>query len=110
MAESASERPTYPITSRAESERLVESWGFSHVFTWTDGRNAYYAPHRHSNVTTHLILRGSMTITYPEDNKTLYNGEIRKETHGVGARIDVPAGKLHEVWIGKDGCEYVIGE
>lgn len=51
-----------------------------------------------------------MTITYPEDNKTLYNGEIRKETHGVGARIDVPAGKLHEVWIGKDGCEYVIGE
>lgn len=51
-----------------------------------------------------------MTITYPEDNKALYNGEIRKETHAVGARIDVPAGKLHEVWIGKDGCEYVIGE
>jgi len=48
-----------------------------------------------------------MTITYPEDNG---NGQPVKETFGVGARVDVPAGKLHEVWIGDEGCEYVIGE
>lgn len=48
-----------------------------------------------------------MTVTYPEDNAK--NGEV-KERFGVGARVDVPAGKLHEVWIGDEGCEYVIGE
>jgi hypothetical protein len=49
-----------------------------------------------------------MTVTYPEDNAK--NGGQKKETFGVGARVDVPAGKLHEVWIGDEGCEYVIGE
>lgn len=33
-----------------------------------------------------------------------------KEAFGAGARIDVPAGKLHEVWMGPEGSEYVIGE
>ncbi|KAJ5692211.1 hypothetical protein N7462_001634 [Penicillium macrosclerotiorum] len=106
---------TYPIGTRSESERLVKEWGFRHVFTWSDGRervisNAYYSPHTHGGLTTHLIRRGSLTITYPEDNAKLHNGEVKKETFGVGARIDVPAGKVHEVWIGEDGCEYVIGE
>lgn len=45
-----------------------------------------------------------MTITYPEDDVPT------KETHGVGARVDVDAGRLHEVWIGDQGCTYVIGE
>lgn len=49
-----------------------------------------------------------MTITYPEDNAK--TGEVKKETYGPGSRIDVPAGKLHEVWIGPEGCEYVVGE
>lgn len=70
--------------------------------------NAYYSPHTHGGLTTHLIRRGSMTVTYPEDN--FKNGQQVKETFGVGARVDVPAGKLHEVWIGDEGCEYVIGE
>lgn len=72
--------------------------------------NAYYPPHTHRGLTTHLIRRGSLTITYPEDNAGVNNGEVKKETFGVGARIDVPTGKLHEVWIGDEGCEYVIGE
>ncbi|KAL2420870.1 hypothetical protein ABEF91_007002 [Exophiala dermatitidis] len=84
-------------TSRAQDEKTVRDWGFSHVFTWTDGPNAHYPPHAHSGLTTHLIRRGSMTITYPKDpNPT-------KETFGVGARIDVPAGKVHEVWMGDEG-------
>lgn len=28
----------------------------------------------------------------------------------MGARIDVDAGRVHEVWMGGEGCEYVIGE
>ena len=91
-------------STRAQDETLVKSWGFSHVFTWTDGPNAYYPPHSHRGLTTHLIRRGSLTITYPNDTSAT------KETHGVGARVDVDAGRVHEVWMGKEGCEYVIGE
>ncbi|KAJ5970927.1 uncharacterized protein N7479_000845 [Penicillium vulpinum] len=100
----------YPTGTRAESESLVRKWGFRHIFTWTDGSNYHYSPHSHSALTTHLIRRGTLTITYPEDNAKLHNGEVKKETFGVGERIDVPAGKVHEVWIGGEGCEYVIGE
>lgn len=81
--------------------------------TWEaylSSRNAHYAPHRHGGNTTHLIRQGTFTVTYPEDNANLHNGAVKKETFGPGARVDVPAGKLHEVWIGDQGCEYVIGE
>jgi hypothetical protein len=67
-------------------------------------RNAHYPPHSHSGLTTHLVRRGTLTITYPRDENP------SKETFGVGARIDVPVGRLHEVWMGGKGCEYVIGE
>lgn len=67
-------------------------------------RNAHYPPHTHAGLTTHLITRGSLTITYPEDETPT------KETHGVGARIDVDANRVHEVWVGAEGCTYVIGE
>lgn len=110
--------------SRKDSEAQVRSWGFSHVFTWTDGSyvfvaplalhgislnievnsNAHYPPHSHKGLTTHLIRRGTLTITYPKDEKP------EKRTFGVGDRVDVDAGKLHEVWMGGEGCEYVIGE
>jgi len=43
-----------------------------------------------------------MTIQFPDDK------EPKKETFGVGARVDVEAGRRHEVWMGADGCEYVI--
>lgn len=69
-------------------------------------RNAYYRPHRHAGLTTHLILQGQLTIAYPDDAS---NGAT-KTTHGVGERLDVSAGMRHEVWIGPEGCTYVIGE
>lgn len=67
-------------------------------------RNAHYPPHSHRGLTTHLILRGELTIAYPDDPKPT------KETFGVGARLDVDAGRRHEVWVGNEGCTYVIGE
>ena len=67
-------------------------------------RNTHYSPHSHSGLTTHLILNGSLAITYPGEK----NAE--EVTYGVGDRIDVDAGKVHEVWIGPEGCTYVIGE
>lgn len=67
-------------------------------------RNAYYPPHTHSGLTTHLILHGELTVTYPDDNVP------KKETFGPGSWLDVDANRRHEVWMGKEGCTYVIGE
>ncbi|CAG7971791.1 unnamed protein product [Penicillium olsonii] len=97
----------YPI-SRNRITGLSLAWAPRSRLT--PGSNAHYSPHTHSGLTTHLIRRGTLTITYPEDNAELHNGQVKKETFGVGERIDVPAGKVHEVWIGREGCEYVIGE
>ncbi|ROV88892.1 hypothetical protein VSDG_08920 [Cytospora chrysosperma] len=63
--------------SRREHEDEVRSWGFNHVFTWTDGPHAHYSPHSHAGLTTHLILSGQLTVTYPEDENPT------KETFGV---------------------------
>ncbi|KAI4605208.1 uncharacterized protein J4E87_010741 [Alternaria ethzedia] len=92
------------VKSRKEAESEVRSWGFDHVFTWTDSPNAHYSPHKHSGKTTHLVLNGSITYTYPDDP------DATKETIGPGARWDVDANKVHEVWVGNQGCTYVIGE
>ncbi|CZR63532.1 uncharacterized protein PAC_13429 [Phialocephala subalpina] len=85
--------------SQRDHEKEVRSWGFPHVFTWADG-----PPHSHRGLTTHLILSGQLTITYPKDENP------EKKTYGVGDRIDVEAGRVHEVWMGNEGCTYVIGE
>lgn len=92
------------MPSRAESESLVRSCGFGHVFTWSDGPNAYYPPHSHSGPTTHLILRGQLTITFPNE------ANAEKKTYGAGDRVDVQGSLVHEVWMGDGGCQYVIGE
>ena len=47
-----------------------------------------------------------MTISYPRDERP----EIEEKTFGVGERVDVEAGRVHEVWMGREGCEYVVGE
>ncbi|KAL6871780.1 hypothetical protein J3F83DRAFT_760215 [Trichoderma novae-zelandiae] len=85
-------------------EAQVRSWGFDHVFTWSDGPNSHYAPHSHAGLTTHLIVDGEMTLWYPNE------ADRSKVTYGVGSRVDVEAGRVHEVWIGSRGCTYVIGE
>ncbi|GIZ39973.1 hypothetical protein CKM354_000333200 [Cercospora kikuchii] len=90
--------------SRGEAERQVRDWGFQHVFTWTDGANAHYPPHSHAGLTTHLILAGELTITYPDD------ANPRQETFGPGSRLDVDANRRHEVFVSSAGCTYVIGE
>ncbi|OAA46983.1 Cupin, RmlC-type [Metarhizium rileyi] len=87
-----------------EHETQVRSWGFDQVFTWSDGPNAHYPPHSHPGLTTHLVLAGEMTLWYPNESRR------EKATYGVGSRVDVEAGRVHEVWMGEQGCTYVIGE
>ena len=45
-----------------------------------------------------------MTICFPEETPE------KKEKFGVGDWVDVGKGVVHEVWMGPEGCEYVIGE
>lgn len=66
--------------------------------------NAHYPPHSHGSLTTHLVVQGAMTLWYPDE------ADGQKTAYGPGARIDVDAGRVHEVWIGPEGCTYVIGE
>ncbi|KAK3191128.1 hypothetical protein K4F52_002714 [Lecanicillium sp. MT-2017a] len=87
-----------------EAESKVKSWGFNHVFTWSDGPNAHYPPHSHRGLTTHLVLDGELTLWYPNE------ADRKKITYGEGSRVDVDAGRVHEVWMGNKGCTYVIGE
>ncbi|KAI0185936.1 hypothetical protein EV127DRAFT_191509 [Xylaria flabelliformis] len=93
-----------PAKTRIDYENEVRSWGFSSVFTWTDAPNAYYSPHSHNGLTTHLIVDGQLTITFPKD------ASPSKTTYSVGDRVDVEARRLHEVWVGPQGCTMVIGE
>ncbi len=70
--------------------------------------SADYSPHSHAGLTTHVILSGQLTIAYPRDGDA--EQAEKRTTYGVGDRIDVDAGRVHEVWIGEGGCTYVIGE
>nr|POF12885.1 hypothetical protein CFP56_10035 [Quercus suber] len=90
----------FTITMTSSPEDQVRSWGFPSVFTWTDRPNAHYPPHRHAGLTTHLILAGALTITYPDD------ATPRKKTFCAGGRVDVEARRRHEVWIGEEGCTH----
>ncbi|KAJ3475781.1 hypothetical protein NLI96_g11610 [Meripilus lineatus] len=91
-------------SAHTEAEQQVRSLGYSHVYTWVDKPNAHYEAHSHTFPTSHLILEGSMTVCYPDDQPN------HKEKFGKGARLDVPAGKAHETWAGEEGCTMVVGE
>lgn len=67
-------------------------------------RNAYYRPHSHAGLTTHIILRGELTIRYPDADLP------EKQTFGPGSIVNVEAKQRHEVWVGDQGCTYTIGE
>ncbi|CAC9895397.1 unnamed protein product, partial [Aureobasidium pullulans] len=69
--------------TQKEAEAEVRGWGFNHVFTWTDR---------------------PLELSYPDDPSP------KKELCRVGDRFDVDANRRHEVWVGKDGATYVIGE
>ena len=111
-----------PNREHAAAEQTVKGWGFEHVFTWRDGpyepqshthtqrllmiffrtRNAHYPPHLHAGKTTHLILSGTLSIAYPPATAQV--------VYGAGDRVDVEARRVHEVWMGEEGCVYVVGE
>lgn len=79
----------YDLTSPTRPSHM--NWPLTTFLFFPRNRNAHYPPHKHGDLTTHSILSGEFTVTYPEENPS------KKETFGTGVRIDVPAGKVHEV-------------
>lgn len=45
-----------------------------------------------------------MIVLFPDDKEPV------KKSFGAGERVDIAAGRKHEVWIGDAGCTSVIGE
>lgn len=81
-------------------ERKLREEGFSHIFVWQDGPQAFYPDHTHAETTAHIILDGEMTLTV----------EGKTQTFKVGERIDVPARTVHSAKMGERGCQYIVGE
>ncbi|KAF4978797.1 hypothetical protein FZEAL_4880 [Fusarium zealandicum] len=92
------------MSVRNEYEEQVRAWGFDRVFTWSDSPNTHYQPHSHDKLTTHLIIEGDLTLWYPREENS------QKQLFGVGSRVDVEAGRVHEVIVGNKGCTMIIGE
>ena len=88
--------------ARSLTGALCASSGFNGVFQWTDSPSAVYPPHTHQGCSAHYILRGAMTVHYPDTNHTF--------TYRAGDRFDVPAGMVHRASMGEQGCTYVVGE
>ena len=78
----------------------LKAEGFSHAYVWEDGPNATYGDHTHPTLTTHIILKGELTLT----------SERKTTTHKAGERVDVPANTVHSAKMGSEGCKYVIGK
>jgi len=83
-----------------ELEKKLRSEGFSHIFTWADGPDAFYPEHTHAGTTAHVILHGEMTLTTGGQTRTFKAGE----------RCDVPARAVHSAKMGPEGCRYIVGE
>ena len=86
--------------SEKELREQLQEEGFTHIFVWEDGPNAFYADHTHAGLTAHIVLHGEMTLSM--------HGKV--ETFGAAQRCDVPAGATHSARMGSQGCRYLVGE
>ena len=89
-----------PVMTDNELVAQLRSEGFLHTYVWEDGPHTRYGGHTHAVETTHIILRGELTLTMDGESKT----------YRAGDRCDVPANAVHSAKMGPRGCRYLIGE
>ncbi|MEY4731329.1 MAG: hypothetical protein RL681_275 [Candidatus Parcubacteria bacterium] len=78
----------------------LENEGFGEVITHDDFSETTYSDRTHEKKSVHVIVRGSMTLVVQGKTTEL----------GIGDRLDVPAGAVHSITIGPEGCRYVFAE
>ena len=69
------------------------------VFSWSDGPDATYTPHRHDHDETIVLVAGEMTFTIDGRDYTLGR---------PGDRLLLPAGAVQAARAGAAGATYVI--
>lgn len=79
-------------------EKLKEE-GFTDVTVVELEPNFSPGEHTHDVATTHVVLKGELTIT---DQKG-------KKTYREGDRVDFPAGTKHKALFGPQGCSMIVG-
>lgn len=88
---------------RQDEEGLIlarlRSEGYD-VYVWEDPPLAHYPEHVHSQDEVRWVVRGAITIGFPD-------GSQRRL--GPGDRLDVPAGTIHWARVGPAGVRYVCG-
>lgn len=66
--------------------------------------NVHYDPHKHETASTILVVKGQLEVMFPDDT------EPQKLVKKPGDVVDIEVGRLHEVWIGPEGCTTVNGD
>jgi mannose-6-phosphate isomerase-like protein (cupin superfamily) len=54
--------------------------------------------------------KGEVTLFITQGDVTFYFSDSTTKTISTGERFDVPKGVTHEAVVGKNGCDYVVGE
>ncbi len=85
------------------SERCIqtlEKEGFVNIFEEQDAPEAIYPEHSHKEKVAIFITEGSIEITVLGVVKLL----------GAGDRFNFPPNTPYSIIVGKNGCQFVIGE
>ena len=85
---------------KTELKNILKEEGFRFVYEWKDTSTTFYPEHSHQDRVALYIIGGELTFDFSGEKVT-----IKK-----GARFDVPAGKLHTAVVGREGCEFIVGE
>ncbi len=84
-------------------ERLKEQLkqeGFSFVYEWHDTPGKVYPLHEHQNKVAIIVVHGEVAFDFGGEKKVVRKGE----------RFDVPPKTKHTAVVGKDGCDFIVGE
>ncbi len=80
-------------------QKLAEE-GFPHIYEWHDEAGTIYPLHEHKDTVGMYILAGDLIFQFGDEEIALKEGD----------RFDVPPGKEHTAIVGKNGCDFLVGE
>ncbi|KAK4124953.1 hypothetical protein N657DRAFT_670814 [Parathielavia appendiculata] len=97
------------MPSPEDIEAALYARGYAIVFEWTEPPNAYCPPHSHADCFLYVILEGEITVCYHADYGTGYSPNVVLTYRQLDC-VMIESDQLHEVWIGDQGCKFVVGK
>jgi len=86
------------MTLEEWKQKLTEEH-FGELWVHTDPPGHFYEEHQHPVDTTHVVLKGSMSVWFSGQEYAVTEGE----------RLDILKGIPHTAKIGPQGCSFLIG-